>query len=157
MATTLPDLKDVSDLFTMLFGEDTLCREGTIPLRPEGCAIVATYCNNDGAVKRLLACDLPFANSAGAALSMIPPGTAGDATKSGAVPDNILANLSEVMNIAVNLFTDSFGGRLELTGVFRIDGLMPEIRAALTSNQRVTVEVTVPRYLRGRVDLIAVE
>ena len=129
MATTLPSLDDVTGLLTMLFGPETICKSGKASLPPQSCAIVATYHDNDGTIKRLLTCDLAFANSAGAALSMIPPGAASDATKSGQVPDNILANLSEVMNIAVNLFIDSFGGRLELASVSRLSDLTPETRS----------------------------
>ncbi len=140
----------------MLFGNDTNCKPGKAPLPPDACAIVAAYHDNTGATKRLLTCDLAFANSAGAALSMIPPGAANDAIKSGQVPDNILANLHEVMNIAVNLFIDSFGSRLELASVSRISELSPEAKAALSSKERTSVDVAIPRYTSGRVGLIAV-
>lgn len=156
MTTPLPTLNDVTGLFAMLFGHDTSCKPGKAPLPPDACAIVAIYNDKDGVAKRLLTCDLAFANSAGAALSMIPPGAAADATKAGNVPDNILANLHEVMNIAVNLFSDSFDGRLELAAVARMNELTAETKAALSSKERSTVDVTIPRYVAGRVGLIAV-
>ncbi|MCX7421908.1 MAG: hypothetical protein NT013_20495 [Planctomycetia bacterium] len=156
MTTPLPTLNDVNGLFTMLFGHDTTCKQGKAPLPPDACAIVAIYNDKDGAAKRLLTCDLAFANSAGAALSMIPPGAAADATKAGSVPDNILANLHEVMNIAVNLFTETFDGRLELASVSRASELSPETKAALSSKERSTVDVAIPRYVAGRVGLVAV-
>ena len=156
MPAPLPNLDDVAGLFTMLFGNDTTCKPGKAPLPPDACAIVAAYQDSTGATKRLLTCDLAFANSAGAALSMIPPGAANDAIKTGNVPDNILMNLHEVMNIAVNLFTDSFDGRLELASVTRINEVSPETKAALTSKERTTIDVAIPRYAAGRVGMIAV-
>lgn len=156
MSTALPTLNDVSGLFTMLFGGDTTCKPGKALLTPEACAIVASYADSTGATKRLVTCDLAFANSAGAALSMIPPGAANDATKAGSVPDNILSNLHEVMNIAVNLFADNFDGRLELASVSRLSELSAEAKAALTSKERTTVDVSIPRYSAGRVGMIAV-
>lgn len=155
MTSPLPTLDDVAGLFTMLFGTDTTCKPGKTPLLPDACAIVAEYHDNTGATKRLLTCDLAFANSAGAALSMIPPGAASDAIKAGQVPDNILANLHEVMNIAVNLFADGFDGRLELASVSRIGQLSPEAKAALSSKEHSTIDVAIPRYTAGRVGMIA--
>lgn len=152
----LPSLFDSRHLFTMLFGPDTVCTSRKIALTSEECAIVASYHDNQGVIKRLLVCDLAFANSAGAALSAIPPTAANNATKAGRVDNNILDNLSEVMNVAVNLFTDSFGARLELASVSRLADVAPQVQAALTSVQRVKVDVAIPRYDLGRVDLIAV-
>ena len=156
MTSSLPSLDDVVGLFTMLFGNETSCKPGKAPLPPDACAIVSAYHDNTGATRRLLTCDLAFATSAGAALSMIPPTAANDAIKSGQVPDNIFANLHEVMNIAVNLFTDSFGSRLELASVSRFSELSSEAKAALTSNERSTVDVAIPRYAAGRIGLVAV-
>ena len=153
--SALPSLEEVNGLFAMLFGENTVCKPGKTPLPADAAAIIATYRDNAGAVKRLLACDLPFANSAGAALSMIPVGVVNDATKAGNVPENIFANLQEVMNIAVNLFADSFGERLELAVVARGKDLSPEIRDAMKAGQKTTFDVSIPRYTAGRVSLIA--
>ncbi len=156
VAKKLPSVTDATHLFTMMVGPETVCKSRKIPLTTEECAIVATYLDNTSAVKRLLACDLAFANSAGAALSAIPAAAANNATKAGKVADNVMDNLSEVMNIAVNLFTESFGGRLELSSVSRRSELTPETLAALSSVQRVKIDVAIPRYDLGRVDLIAV-
>lgn len=152
----LPTLVDSRHLLTMLFGNDTVCGLRKNPLTPDQCAIVATYVDKEGAVKRILAGDLDFANCAGAALSAIPPASAKNATKSGQVAENVIENLSEVMNVAVNLFIESFGGRLELASVSLKADLTPEVVAALSSAQRVKFDVTIPKYDLGRIDLIAV-
>ena len=117
MAAMLPRLSDVTHLFAMLFGPETVCTRRMLALSDKESTIVAAYRDNCGVIRRVLTCDIAFANSARAALSAIPRGSANEAIKSGDVPENIFMNLSEVMNIAVNLFTESFGGRLELLRV----------------------------------------
>ena len=152
----LPSLVDTRRLFTMLFDPETVCSPRKAALQPDECAIIAVYRDNEGAIRRLLVCDLGFSNSAGAALSAIPAAAANKATLAGRLADNVLDNLSEVMNVAVNLFIESFGARLELGLVARLTDHTPETLAALKSDQRVKIDVAIPRYERGRVDLIAV-
>lgn len=156
MAAALPELIEITHLFTMLFGQDTVCTKRKLPLSKKECVIVAAYRDNCGAIRRVLTCDLTFANTAGAALSAIPSGTANEAIRAGEVPENVFMNLSEVMNIAVNLFTESFGGRLELECVARQNELTPETLATLASADRLKIDVVIPRYAAGRIDLIAV-
>ena len=153
--SALPALKEVSDLFAMLFGDRTVCKPCQDRIPNEQAAVIATYHDNSGAVRRAVTCDLAFANSAGASLSMIPTGAANDAVKAGVVPDNILANLHEVMNIAVNLFTETFGGRLELVGVQRAVEMEAGVKAAITAGAATSIEVSIPRYSAGRVSLIS--
>ncbi len=78
-------------------------------------------------------------------------------TKAGRFAENVLENLSEVMNIAVNLLTESFGSRLEFSSMSKLSDLSPEILSALKSTQKVKIDVAIPRYESGRIDLIAVE
>lgn len=156
VAKKLPGLIQTTHLFRMLFGADTVCKSRTASLTARDYAIVASYHDNEGVIKRLLVCDYSFANFAGAALSAIPVATATSAIKAGTVADNILENLAEVMNVAVNLFIDSFGGRLELESVLRVADLSPETLAALQSDHRVRIEVAIPKYGSGKVDLISI-
>lgn len=70
----LPAARDAAPLFAMLFGNDTACKLRKDPIPADDCAVVATYRDTAGVIQRLLACDLAFANSAGAALSLqFPP------------------------------------------------------------------------------------
>lgn len=67
----------------------------------------------------------------------------------------MIENLSEVMNIAVNLLIDSFGSRLELESVVPIKDISPQTRNALSSGQRLKLDITIPRYDPGRFDIIS--
>lgn len=86
---------------------------------------------------------------------MVPLGVVNDATKKGEVPDNILANLHEVMNIAVNLFTTGFSGRLELADVQRAADVDASLKNAIKSGVSTVIDVSIPRYSSGRVSLIS--
>ena len=152
----LPSVREAVPLLTMLFGTDIDCKPRKEPLAAKDCMVVATYSDNTGKIQRLLACDLAFANSAGAALSAIPPAAANNATKAGKLADNVVENLSEVMNVAVNLLIESFGSRLELISVLNVADATPQTIAALSSAQRVKIDITIPRYDVGRLDIISV-
>ncbi len=153
--SALPTFNDVTSLFTMLFGDRTVCQPSQSPLPGEQAAVIATYGDSTGTIQRVLACDLGFANSAGAALSLIPLGVVNEAIKAGHVPDNILANLHEVLNIAVNLFTDSFGGRLELVDVQRAADVAAALKTVIKAGRAKVIDVSIPRYCSGRVSLIS--
>ena len=152
----LPGLIDSKRLLTMLFGGDTECKSRKLAIPTSECIIVASYHDNCGGLQRLVTCDLAFANSAGAALSAIPPVVANNATKAGRLADNVIENLSEVMNIIANLLVESFGTRLELATVSLPNDLTPKMLIALTSDHRVKIDVTIARYDLGRLDLIAI-
>lgn len=156
-AKKLPALIDARHLLTMLFGSETVCSLRKEPIPLARCVVVAAYKDNEGKVQRLLACDLPFANSAGAALSAIPPAVANRETKSGRFAENVIENLTEVMNIAVNLLNESFGARLELACMSQPPEFTPEILAGLKSTVKVKIDVAIPRYEVGQIDLIAVD
>ena len=156
-AKRLPGLIDSKRLLTMLFGNDTVCTLRKVGIPAEECVVVASYHDNAGTLQRLVTCDLAFANSAGAALSAIPAASANSATKSGKMAENVLENLFEVMNIAVNLLNESFGARLELSSVSKLADLPPETLAALNSPQRAKIDVAIPKYEQGRLDLISVD
>lgn len=150
----LPGLIDSKHVLTMLFGADTVCTLRKAPIPFEDCCIATSYRDNRGVVRRLVICDLAFANSAGASLSAIPPAVSNNATKAGRLADNVFENLTEVMNIAVNLLTESFGARLELASVSLSSNVAPGALAAMASDQRVKIDVAIPRYEIGRLDLI---
>ena len=152
----LPGLIESNRLLAMLFGAETVCKLRKAEIPSQDYYIVASYHDSKGIVQRWVICDLAFANSAGASLSAIPPAVSKNATKTGRLADNVIENLTEVMNIAVNLLTESFGARLELASVSLSSDLTPETLAALASDRRVQIDVAIPRYELGRLDLVEV-
>ena len=153
--SALPTRENMNHLFTMLFGDETACQPAKAPVPLDPGTVIGIYTDVSGAVRRAVACDLSFASSAGAALSLIPLATVNDAVKSGTLPDNILANLHEVMNISVNLFAESYKERLEFSNLVRFEGLADDAKASLQTGTKVNFDVKFAQYPTGRVSLIA--
>jgi hypothetical protein len=115
MATATADYTEISDFLTNLYGLKVTAEAGTS--KPESVGVSAAYVDSEGAVKGHILCDVAAAAVLGAALTQIPMGAVEDAVSSGTLPDNIRENVSEVLNIAVNLIPGEGDNRLVLTGV----------------------------------------
>ncbi|MCA9152711.1 MAG: hypothetical protein KDA92_25580 [Planctomycetales bacterium] len=153
---SLPTPEQVNKIVIGLFGDDALVKKATGPIDTNN-VVVAKYADSDHGLHRLVVCDLAFANNAGAALTMISPGVVADAIKAKEVPENIFDNFREVLNIFVNLFSDTARGRLVLDGVDAPTATADEATATALKApvERADFEVTVPRYGSGRLTLLA--
>ncbi len=141
----LPNLDTVEKLMQCLLGNQVEARKapnGPDVTKPH---VVARYVDDSNNVQRVLVCDLALANSMGAAMSMIPSGVANEATKAGTVGENILGNLSEVLNICVNLFTENGADRLRFSDVQVCGPKNPSPAVA----EAVKYGVDIPRYAGG--------
>jgi hypothetical protein len=141
----------VREFATLLFGGDTTVKELTADILPADTGAMACFTNLEGQLRHAIVCDYSFANSAGAALSLITPAFIAQPIKRRQIEDNIADNLREVLNIAVNLFATSDGEGLRLDSIV----LQPRDQTALpTSTARHRFEVAIPRYPAGRIDLL---
>lgn len=155
--TTLPNSDQVSKIVVCLFGDDALVKQSSTPIPLTDKNVIAKYVDDDSNISRLVLCDLPFANNAGAALTMISPGVVADAIKDKELPDNILDNFREVMNIFVNLFAETTSQHLVLNDISVVsnDADEPTTKALNEPVERIDFEVNVPRYGNGRIALLA--
>ena len=72
---------------------------------------------NENEPRRAVVCDLELACGSGAALSRIPVHMAKEAAKSGDIPENVLANFSEVLNVYMSLLEGAMSERVVLGDV----------------------------------------
>lgn len=144
-ANPLPSLTTVEKLMQCLLGNQVEARNSNPGPDLNKPHVVASYVDDSNAVQRLLICDLALANSMGAAMSMIPSGVANDATKAGVVGENIMGNLSEVLNICVNLFTENSADRLAFKDIKVCTPKDP----APAVKEAVKYAVDIPRYVGG--------
>lgn len=152
----LPNKNEVVNLLSGLLGDGVVVKDRPKPIDTQGPCVVAIYQNDSSSPRRALACDLRFANSAGAALSMISPGVAADATKAGEVPENIRSNLHEVFNICVNIFAGSHREHLTLGSVLTPENKPAEETQMLTkATGAISFDIDVPRYGAGSISLLA--
>jgi len=141
----LPTLNTVEKLIQCLLGNQVQTKAsapGPDLTKPH---VVASYVDDSNAVRRVLVCELALANSMGAAMSMIPAGVANEATKAGIVAENIEGNLSEVLNICVNLFTENAPDRLTFSNLKLCSSKDP----APAVRESVKYAIDIPRYVGG--------
>ena len=152
MSKALPSLEQVESLLAGLLGDVGVSQvETAVPADAEH--IVAIYTGDDGQPAGVITTDLPFANGAGAALTMIPPGTVEQANKANEVPENIYENLQEVFNICVNLFTSQGDAHLVLKQVGTPSQPAPEEVSVENVAASSTFAIDIPRYGKGTLTL----
>jgi len=134
--------EEAGTFFTGLFGlKVTATVDDSVVISDVGG--VATYTNDTGEVRGRILADLRGAAILGAALTQIPMGRVDDACKTGQLPDNLQENLSEVLNISVNLLPGHFSQRLVLKAV-DFQPADDEIEAAKTA--AIGLKLDVQRY-----------
>lgn len=149
---------NLSSVLDGLFG----CEKSTTQIEPPAAIlaprVVATYNDVEGEFKFAIVCDLPLANSMGAALTMIPPGGVEDATAAGEVPNNVGDNLYEVFNICSAVFADVYHHRILLDKFLKPgDELDDElIQRIETGECLLQVNYALDRYRAGVISLIRV-
>ena len=143
----------VQEIFALLFGGETTIREVRDVLKSEEQAAIGYYVDSDQRVQNVMICDFAFANSAGAALSLVPAGVVQQAVRKKDVDENLRDNLREVFNICANLFLSAEGEAVRLE---RVD-LLPKTTVQIGSDSPQTFEVLFPRYPHGRIQLLTVE
>jgi hypothetical protein len=155
---TVPSTSDTEETLSMLFGDDTLIKTGkALDVKAGNGNLIAVYVNDEGSPVAASVCDIAFAAFAGSSLSMIPAGGARDSVKSKELSEDMLNNLSEVMNIVSSLFMDKDTPHLRLETIYKDAGELPENALAVVNAPagQVSYEVDIPRYGKGLLSLSA--
>lgn len=142
----------VQDIFSLLYGGDTTIRELKTGIDAADRAVVACFVDAEQTLRHLLVCDFPFANSAGAALSLVPAAVVNQAVKRKQLDENLRDNLREVLNICSNLFLTAEGEAVRLDRM-EFSPVNPGGGMACSSQ---TFEIQIPRYPSGRIELVAI-
>ncbi|WP_437205111.1 hypothetical protein [Planctomicrobium sp. SH664] len=151
-ASTLSRISLVRETFALLLGGETTVKESKSALTPTEVGGLAEYSDQAGAVRHYILCDFAFANTAGAALSMIGPAVIQKAIQRRVVEENVVDNFREVLNIASNLFQTPYLDAPRLSGVHLTTGPAVQLPPLVVLE---SFEVQVPRYPLGRITLAA--
>jgi len=158
MTTTQITPLQLTEILNSLYGADATVHENDSQSPIPDPRVVATYRTAEGQLRFAIVVDVALANSLGAALTMIPPGGAEDATAAGEVPDNIAENLHEVMNICSALFADVEHDRIVLDRLFRPGQIPNDLHEALESGETLLqIDYAVPRYPSGQMSLLKID
>jgi hypothetical protein len=152
----LPIQETVRDLLSGLLGRGCAVTKQAKPLAPKAVAIVADYVDDAGAVAALAVADVGFASRVGAALALVPAPVAEDAVKADDVPDNLLENTQEVLNITARMFNGASSPHVRLRAVRRRDEVLPDEVTSLLERctARKDYGVTIEGYGDGRLALL---
>ncbi len=126
------------------------------PPRREMARALARYVNTAGEFKAACMAEITFAASAGAALSMVPPATASEWARSGALTEMIAQNFYEVANVLAPVV--SLGGpHVRLSDVIMLADFEkpPDAERITNPAKQVNFNVTIEGYESGRIALIS--
>lgn len=147
--TKLPEVKEAGKFLSSLMGLEISTNE-CAKLDEKSLAVFAEFHNDDSPSRHFIACDLAASAMLGAALTGFPPGVAKEANDSGSLPENLLENLKEVLNIAVNLFPQSRSHRISLEKVLTESESCSEFVNCKDIPQ-VAIGIELPKYGAGTI------
>lgn len=118
----------------------------------------AVYVDDSLVVRCVGVCDLPFSAHAGAAIGLLPPGTAEEAVEAKEISEAIAENLYEVLNICAALQNAEGAPHMKLHQVHHIGGTAPPQVAQLAAvlGQRLDLKVKIAGYGEGRLSFVGV-
>ncbi len=151
---TLPQPADISQLFHNLVGRATKAAAvPAAPLTPQTKGVFALFADGAGAIVGVMHFDLKLACSAGAALALIPAGIAREGVTKGVVPEGILDNTKEVINVARTLIGG--GAQLKRIDLALPTPIPPELDALMKKPvARADLNVEIQGYDAGRLTIL---
>ncbi|MFI2753236.1 hypothetical protein ACGIF2_07355 [Cellulomonas sp. P22] len=158
--TPLPAAMDVRDVLAGLIGRDVQVVTGGSMVDPaaEFGALVGAYVDRHQTLGALILMDLELASRAGAAIALLPTPTAERAIGAGLMPDNLLENASEILNVLASLFNAEDAPHLKLGAVYAPGDPVPNDVAQWIGAfvRRIDLDVDVKGYGSGRFSLLVV-
>lgn len=157
----IPIQESVRDLLRDLLGTG-IAVDKTDPLvfddEENVMGVVAQYIDDNDVMAAMCVADHKFVCYSGAALSMVPAAAANDSIRRNEMPENLLDNYSEVVNIMSRLLNSSTSIHLRLGKVHVVPGDLPqEVQDAMSNpSLRRDYVVTMTGYGSGRVSMLLV-
>jgi hypothetical protein len=152
-AYPMPIQEGVRSLLSDLLGRGIDVQRARRPdYEPDEIVVVADYVNDSGDVATAIVVDHEFACLAGAALAMMPPTAALDNIRRAVLPDNVLENIHEVLNVAAQLMQMTGSPHVRLRTVTVLPGELPVDTDALVSRptSRRDFVADIEGYGKGR-------
>ncbi len=111
-AVTLPSVAEVGTFLTDLMGLKIEATESSVGA--DRVHAVGEYYNTNDERRGIIAVDIQAGAGLGAALTRVPKGSVQDAIKEQTLPENLLENLQETLNVSANLLPCSQAGAVTL-------------------------------------------
>ena len=155
--TSIPTSSTTSELLESLMGSKPELSSGTpVEINKDTPSTIASFILDDGSVKIVWINDLNSSIFIGSALAEIPPETANSHIQSKMIPDNVLENFQEVLNIGASLFNKPKLPHVSFDKVILSTDDIPEEIARLISNpgERSDFKAVFPEYGEGGMSIL---
>lgn len=155
----VPHPKQIRDLFLGVTGKDIEVGPVNPVVPGRDFATVAVYVTDKLATGAAVACDLPLAAYAGAALGLVPLPRAEEAITLGVLPDDLAENFYEVVNIMASVFNENPAApHLKLYKVHAVGEKLPSDVASSLGYvvRRLDLKVEVEGYGWGRLSCVSI-
>jgi len=155
----VPHPKQIRDLFLGVTGKDVEVGPVNPVVPGRDLAMVAVYVTDKLATGAAVACDLPLAAYAGAALGLVPLPRAEEAITMGLLPEDLAENFYEVVNIMASVFNENPAApHLKLYKVHAVGEKLPSDVASSLGYvvRRLDLKVDVEGYGSGRLSCVSI-
>lgn len=144
----VPDVDDVVEMLSMLFGGDVDVTP--ITSAPDGKCFSGSFISDSGELSSLCVASLPFVGYSGAALSMMPAAAAKDMIEENDLSKTLLDNFYEVMNVCSRLFMSDNSPHLKLSAVHSQADTPARIAELGAPRLQRAFDIAIPRYGKGQ-------
>lgn len=157
MHNPLPVPEAYGRLLTELLGKKVSVKKAPAAIGPADVRGVASYVDTAKLVHYAIAADGSFLAGMGAALAMIPSNIVAEAVRAPKLPDNLVENAYEVLNIGASVFNDIEGTALHVKISKLMTAPVPdEVMGKLgKAPVRLDLIASVPGYPDGKVTFFA--
>jgi len=147
---SLPDAQKIKEVLGSLIGMEVEIEESDSD-PSEGAKSVATFVTDSGAIGAVCICDMRLTGKIGAALDLVPAEEIEQHIQSGELPENIINNFKEAMNVAASLFNSDNSVHLSSGEVLiNPEKLNADISIVVKkAASRAIYKVTIPNYDDG--------
>ena len=154
----VPHPKQIRDLFLGLTGRDVEVGPVNPVVPGRDPAVVAVFVTDKLGTGAAVACDLPLAAYAGAALGLVPLPRAQEAIESGVLPEDLTENFAEVVNVMASVFNEPEAPHLKLYKVHAVGEKLPTDVASCLGYvvRRLDLRVEVAGYGAGRLSSVSI-
>ena len=144
----LPVVADLESVLATLLGREVTARASQHAVGPEQAAVRWGYTFPDGRLAAAGMLDLPLAAGLATGFARLPTARLTDALHSGHLPDDLMENLAEVLNVLVSLYSSMSDQRMVLSSVLRAGEHPPEVQRVL-EQQRARLDAAVRMHGYG--------
>ena len=154
----VPHPKQIRDLFLGLTGKDVEVGPVNPVVPGRDPAVVAVFVTDKLGTGAAVACDLPLAAYAGAALGLVPLPRAQEAIDDGVLPEDLTENFAEFVNVMASVFNGPEAPHLKLYKVHAVGEKLPTDVASSLGYvvRRLDLQVTVQGYGAGRLSSVSI-